>query len=306
MTGRMARSRVTCRRRGRRRRLQTRSAAARRPAAGRGGGWRRKGRLGQPRRPGADCARISTERSPAGAGRGGPLAMLVARPRRASGQPVPGGRDAAPVATSTPAPPAVEDDAPLKTVDTIAEGELDREDEPAARSVAAAARGATPVIGGRARTSGAPTQATADSYYTSAQIIKLASAGGLAARIARPVQSRSAGELLPDETLKVSSQAVEILFGRTRTAVLRVGDIPLVTERQREYKSRSTQAKDLRSRDQEAPEDFVRTPSFSCTFQHHRDTISRKRSSAARRPWSAASATVRSTLMATTHVSARS
>ena len=66
----------------------------------------------------------------------------------------------------------------------IAEGELDRDDEPATGSVAAPARSATPVIGGcepgpvqnfglrvsvrvrvraraSARTSGAPTQATA-------------------------------------------------------------------------------------------------------------------------------------------------
>ena len=58
----------------------------------------------------------------------------------------------------------------------IDEGELDRDDEPAAGSVAAPARGTTSVNGGRARTSGAPTQATVDSY-TSTKISKLASAG---------------------------------------------------------------------------------------------------------------------------------
>ena len=70
---------------------------------------------------------------------------------------------------------AMEDDLDVlhDTVNMIAEGEHDRDNEPAAGSVAAPARGATPVIGGRSRTSDAPTQATED-FYRSAQIIKLA------------------------------------------------------------------------------------------------------------------------------------
>ena len=65
---------------------------------------------------------------------------------------------------------AMEDDLDVlhDTVNMIAEGEHDRDNEPAAGSVAAPARGATPVIGGRSRTSGAPTQATED-FYRSAQ-----------------------------------------------------------------------------------------------------------------------------------------
>ena len=55
--------------------------------------------------------------------------------------------------------------------------------------------------------------------------------------MARPVQSRSVGEYSPVHALKVSTQEVEILFGRTRTAVLREGDIMLATGRPREYKS---------------------------------------------------------------------
>ena len=106
---------------------------------------------------------------------------MAVRPQRVSGQPASGAGTLRPraAATSTPAPPAVEDDVLQNKVDMIAEGELDRDDnsEPAAGSVEAPARGATSVICCRARTSGAPTQATADSH-TSAQIIKLAKAGG--------------------------------------------------------------------------------------------------------------------------------
>ena len=96
----------------------------------------------------------------------------------------------------------------------------------------------------------------------------------LAARIARQVQTRALGEYSPDDALKVSTQEVKILFGRTRTAVLRVGDSLLVTERQgqREYKSRSAQAKDLHSRGKEVPADFC-PDTFSFTFQLHCDTI---------------------------------
>ena len=104
------------------------------------------------------------------------------------------------------------------------------------------------------------------------QITKLSSAGGLAARIARPVQPRASEEYSPDDALKVSTQAVEILFGSTRAAVLRVGDIPLVMERQREYKARSAQAKDLRSQGKAVPRDFC-PDTFFFTFQHQRDTI---------------------------------
>ena len=78
-----------------------------------------------------------------------PAATLAPRPRRAPGHPVPRGQVAASAATDTPAPPAVEDNVLKDTVDMIAEGELDRDGEPAAGS-----GGATPVIGGRARTSG--------------------------------------------------------------------------------------------------------------------------------------------------------
>ena len=152
----------------------------------------------------------------------------------------------------------------------IDEGGLDRDDAPAAGSAAAPTRGATSVTGGRARSSGASFQAAAGPY-TSTQITKLSSAGGLAARIARPVQTRALGEYSPDDALKVSTQAAEILFGRTRATVLRVGDIPLVKERQREYKSRSAQAKDLRSRGKAVPADFC--PDTFFTFQRHCNTI---------------------------------
>ena len=98
----------------------------------------------------------------------------------------------------------------------IDEGGLDREDAPAAGSAAAPTRGATSDAGCRARTSGASTQAAAGPY-TSTQITKLSSAGGgLAARIASPVQYHASGEYSPDDALKVTTQAVEVLFGRTR------------------------------------------------------------------------------------------
>ena len=106
----------------------------------------------------------------------------------------------------------------------------------------------------------------------STQITKLSSAGGLAARVARKVQPRASKEYSPDDALKVLIQAVEILFGSTRTAVLRVGVIPLVMERQREYKARSAQAKDLRSQGKAVPRDFC-PDTFFFTFQHQRDTI---------------------------------
>ena len=67
-------------------------------------------------------------------------------------------------------------------------------------------------------------------------------------------------------------QAVKILFCCSCPAVLLVGDIPLVTERQRDYKLRSTQAKDLRSRGKEVPDDS-RADTFLFTSQHHHDTI---------------------------------
>ena len=81
-------------------------------------------------------------------------------------------------------------------------------------------------------------------------------------------------EYSPDDDLKVSTQAVEILFGSTRTAVLCVGDIPLVMERQREYKARSAQAKDLCSQGKAVPRDFC-PDTFFFTFQHQRDTYPR-------------------------------
>ena len=86
------------------------------------------------------------------------------------------------------------------------------------------------------------------------------------------MQPRASEEYSPDDALKVSTQAVEILFGSTRTAVLRVGDIPLVMERQREYKVLSAQAKDLRSQGKAVPRDFC-LDTFFFTFQHQRDTI---------------------------------
>ena len=118
------------------------------------------------------------------------------------------------------------------------------------------------------------------------QITKLSSTGFLAARIARPVQSRASGEYSPDDALKVTTQAVEILFGRTRAAVLRVGDIQLVMERQRKYTEHSAQAKDLRSQCKAVPRDFCQDTFFftsgrgggDCGFIIHRPAAARARS----------------------------
>ena len=118
---------VTCRRRGLRRRRQTQSTAA--------GGQQQDEEEGC-------CAKdgwrsLAGSEPSAGAGRafasGGwsrrPAATLAARLLRASGQPVSGGRVAAPAAANAPAPPAAEDNILQDTVDTIAERELDRDDE---------------------------------------------------------------------------------------------------------------------------------------------------------------------------------
>ena len=101
----------------------------------------------------------------------------AARPRRASGHAASRGQTASLAAEDTSVQPAADDDGLQDTIDMIGEGEFDRDDEPAAGS-AAPIRGITSEAGGRARTSGASTQAAAGPY-TSTQITKLSSTGGV-------------------------------------------------------------------------------------------------------------------------------
>ena len=146
-----------------------------------------------------------------------PSAASAARLRRASGRPVSGGQPAASAAKDTSARPAVDDDALQDAFDVIDDGELDQDDEPAAGTAAAPACSATSTIGGSVRSSGATARAAAGPYTSMLKSIRRTT---LSRSRPRPSGSSSA---------------------------VRVGDIPLVMERQREYKARSAEAKDLHS-----------------------------------------------------------
>ena len=76
--------------------------------------------------------------------------------------------------------------------------------------------------------------------FTAPQIAKLASSGGLAALISRPTQPRTVTleEYSPGDALKVPSKAAEILLDRTSTAVLRAGDLPQASDRQKRIQIR--------------------------------------------------------------------
>jgi hypothetical protein len=66
-------------------------------------------------------------------------------------------------------------------------------------------------------------------------------AGCIAALRAGPAASAASAELVQADTLRVSTEAVSVLFGPTQAALLRVEGLLLQTELQKEWKNLSVQ-----------------------------------------------------------------
>mmetsp|Transcript_41415 Transcript_41415/g.86547 ORF Transcript_41415/g.86547 Transcript_41415/m.86547 type:complete len:105 (-) Transcript_41415:2838-3152(-) len=69
--------------------------------------------------------------------------------------------------------------------------------------------------------------------------------GGVAARLARPAAGAAFEEAFPGEALEVSDEALLALFGRDRAALLRVVGMPMQVDRQKEWKLRDTQKRQM-------------------------------------------------------------
>lgn len=96
--------------------------------------------------------------------------------------------------------------------------------------------------------------------------------GGVAARLARPAAGAAFDEPLPGEALEVSDGALLALFGRDRTALLRVVGMPMQVDRQKEWKLRNAQKRQMEATGKQVPADFC-PQVFFYTFQFERASL---------------------------------
>jgi len=98
------------------------------------------------------------------------------------------------------------------------------------------------------------------------ELARLGNAGGVAATVLTPAPLASAAPCSENDTLHVTPNAVLALFGRDRASLLRVAGLPIQVERQKEFKTRSLQARQMRAMGMAVPPDFCPL-SFFYTFQ---------------------------------------
>ena len=96
--------------------------------------------------------------------------------------------------------------------------------------------------------------------------------GGVAARLARPAAGAALEEPSPGEALEVSDVALLALFGRDRTALLRVVGMPMQVDRQKEWKLRNAQKRQMEAAGKQVPADFC-PQVFFYTFQFERVSL---------------------------------
>jgi hypothetical protein len=76
----------------------------------------------------------------------------------------------------------------------------------------------------------------------------------------------------PDEALDVSEEAVLALFGRDRTAVLRMSGLPMQKDSEKEWKMRRSQAATLEAQGRTVPSGFLAAMWFF-SFQFNRNLL---------------------------------
>jgi len=92
--------------------------------------------------------------------------------------------------------------------------------------------------------------------WSTARVQQLASSGGVAAHIRQARPPSAAAVPSQEDALRVSDQAVHALFGRSRAIILRISNLPMQIERQKEWKIRNAQRAQMTARGARVPEDF--------------------------------------------------
>ena len=96
--------------------------------------------------------------------------------------------------------------------------------------------------------------------------------GGVAARLASPAAGAALEEPFPGEALEVSDEALLALFGRDRAALLRMAGLPMQIDRQKEWKLRDAQKRQMEAAGKRVPADFC-PQVFFYTFQFERVSL---------------------------------
>lgn len=105
--------------------------------------------------------------------------------------------------------------------------------------------------------------AAASASYPQALLLKLISSGCLAARFSLPAVLATVDYLAPDEAPKVSSDTVSLLVGQDRGSILRVANLLIQLDRQKELGlQRDLQAKQMHQAGLTVPKDFCPLPFF--------------------------------------------
>ena len=108
--------------------------------------------------------------------------------------------------------------------------------------------------------------------WSTARVQQLAPSGDVAAHIRQSRPPSAAAVPSQEDALRVSDQAVHALFGRSRAIILRISNLPMQIERQKEWKVRNAQRAQMTARGARVPEDFC--PShFFWTWQFARTSL---------------------------------
>jgi len=108
--------------------------------------------------------------------------------------------------------------------------------------------------------------------WTPAERQRFAAQGGVSAQVARAISSSMVTTFDPDEALDVSEDAVLALFGRDRTAVLRMSGLPMQKESEKEWKMRKAQAAAQEAKNRTVPSGFLAAMWFF-SFQYNRNHL---------------------------------
>ena len=108
--------------------------------------------------------------------------------------------------------------------------------------------------------------------WTPAERQRFAARGGVSAAVANADSTSMVATFDPDEALDVSEEAVLALFGRDRTAVLRMSGLPMQKDSEKEWKMRRSQAATLEAQGRTVPSGFLAAMWFF-SFQFNRNLL---------------------------------
>jgi len=108
--------------------------------------------------------------------------------------------------------------------------------------------------------------------WTPAERQRFAARGGVSAAVANAASTSMVATFDPDEALDVSEEAVLALFGRDRTAVLRMSGLPMQKDSEKEWKMRRSQAATLEAQGRTVPSGFLAAMWFF-SFQFNRNLL---------------------------------